>query len=569
MVKPLAAIGVVLLVSWASAMAAEPVQLQLKFGATPDRTPTLQVSLTFDGDMDGQTAIALPNEWGGEKKLYLAIREIAAQNAELSNGDAPHIRVLRHAPSARITVTYRVADDDQGPPKKDGGNDYRVQLKPKLVFALGDAIVAQPETVDVDAPARVSIQGLPQGMVLASDLQHQELGRTLTFRDLIESVVLAGDVRVIDAGGGMRLAIHGKIDARDDQGWKDAFTQIATAQRRFWRSGDEPFLVTILTSPPPEEGFTSIGGTGRSDAFAFFTTTNAGPAKLDQILAHEMMHTWVPRRIGAMPEGPDEPLAYWISEGFTDWASMRVLARSRFWSPNRFAEVLNEFLKDHDLSPVRTEPNARIAKDFWNDRNVGDLPYRRGMILGLYFDGAVRQATRNKRDFDDVLWRMQDIAKENPKTPVREAFSRAIADVAGFDVAGVLIKHVDQGVPIDLRTDLFGPCGPIVWIDRAKFHRGFDIEASTKNGNVITGVVKGGPAERAGLRDGMKLVKRSSGEIGNAQVEIAYEVIDGDTPKTLRWMPEGQGRERFRQLKLAQDLTGERETACAQRMGGL
>jgi hypothetical protein len=34
-------------------------------------------------------------------------------------------------------------------------------------------------------------------------------------------------------------------------------------------------------------------------------------------------------------------------------------------------------------------------------------------------------------------------------------------------------------------------------------------------------------------------------------------------------MPEGQGRERYRQLKLSPNLTGERETACSQRLGGI
>jgi predicted metalloprotease with PDZ domain len=187
------------------------------------------------------------------------------------------------------------------------------------------------------------------------------------------------------------------------------------------------------------------------------------------------------------------------------------------------------------------------------------------MILGLYWDDEVRRATKNKRDFDDVLWRMQALTKEDPERLVRANFVRAMKDVAGIDVVAFLEKHVDQGIPVELPKDLFAPCGEIAWIDRPNFHRGFDIEASVKNGNVVTGVVKGGPAERAGLRDGMKLVKRSGGEVGNSRVEIAYDVVDGDTPKTLRWMPEGQGRERFRKLALSANAGD----ACAKRLGGM
>lgn len=530
----------------------------------------LSVEMEFEGHSSGETALYLPDEWGGQTQLYRGIRDLTVENATLSDSPkGPQERLLKHAPDAIIKVKYRLADDAQGPPDKGGGNDYRIRLKPDLIFALGNAWAIKPSSVRQEGPAQLKIVATPASLAFASDLEHQSMGRALSFGDVAESVLIAGVIRKIDAGGGARLAIYGKLDGRDDAGWTDAFTRIASAQRRYWRSGEEPYLVTILTTPPPSEGFISVGGTGRSDAFAFFATTNAGVDRLDQVLSHEMMHTWIPRRIGKMPDGQDEPLAYWMSEGFTDWAFMRVMARSRYWTPAQFAGLLNEMLLQYDLFPVRAEPNARIAKDFWNDRNVGDLPYRRGMILGLYLDGMIRTATKNARDFDDVLWRMQEIAKENPGTPVREIFVRSIQDTAGLDVTAILAKHIDQGVPVDLPKDLFGLCGGLEWIERAKFHRGFDIEATQKNGNIIAGVVKGGPAERAGLRDGMKLVKRSGGELGNSQIEIAYDVIDGETPKTLRWMPQGQGREKFRQLKLAENLTGERETACSQRLGGI
>jgi predicted metalloprotease with PDZ domain len=405
-------------------------------------------------------------------------------------------------------------------------------------------------------------------MALASDIEHQSIGRRLTVADLVESVLIAGKIRKIDAGGGARLAIYGDIESRGDDGWRDAFTQIAGAQRKYWGATDEPYLVTIQTFPPVSPGSTSIGGTGRSDAFAFFASTNASAAKVDQILAHEMMHTWVPRRIGGMPDR-QEALSYWLSEGFTDWASWRILARSRYWKPSDFAAAFNEAIKRYDMSPVREAPNTLILKDYWNDPNVDRLPYNRGMLLATYWDAQIRKVSAGERDFDDILLKMQSLALTSEKTTASALLPQAMREVAGLRIDADLKVHVEAGKAVELEKGHFGICGDIVWIDRAKFHRGFDIEASVKNGNVVTGVVKGGPAERAGLRDGMKIVKRSGGEIGNSEVEIAYDVIDGETPKTLRWMPAGQGRERFRQLKLAPNLTGERETACLQRLGGI
>jgi predicted metalloprotease with PDZ domain len=530
----------------------------------------LSVEIEFEGHSSGETTLFLPNAWGGQTELYRAIRDLTAENATLhDSANVPAERTLKHAPDAVIKLKYRLAGDAQGPPDKGGGNDYRVRLGPDLIFALGNAWAIKPSSVRQEGPVQLAIVTKPISLAFASDLEHQSPDRQLTFGDVVESALIAGNIRKIDAGGGARMAIFGKIDGRDDTGWRNAFTSIAGAQRKYWSAADEPFLVTALIGDPPEEGWTSVGGTGRTDAFAFFATTNASPARIDQILAHEMMHTWVPRRIGGMPSDLSEPLNYWLSEGFTDWASWRVLARSRFWRPKDFAAALNEHLKDYDLSPVREAPNDRILKDFWTDRSVGELPSRRGMLLGFYWDAKIRKATNGARDFDDVLLKMQDIAKAAGKTTAATLLPLAMREVANLSIGADLKTHVDAGKAVELAKHHFGLCGDLIWRDRPKFHRGFDIEATSKNGNIIVGVVKGGPAERAGLRDGMKLVKRSGGEIGNAQVEIAYDVLDGETPKTLRWMPEGQGREKFRQLKLADNLTGERETACLQRLGGI
>lgn len=530
----------------------------------------LSVEMEFEGHSSGETALFLPNAWGGQTELYRAIRDLAAENATLhESANGPAERTLKHAPNALIKLTYRLADDAHGPPDKGGGNDYRIRLKQDVIFAVGNAWAIKPSSVRQEAPVQLAIVATPKDLLVASDLQHQSADRLLSFGDVVESALIAGAIRTIDAGGGLRLAIYGKIDARDDAGWRYTFTVIAGAQRKYWGADDEPFLVTVLTSPPPQEGWTSIGGTGRTDAFAFFATANASPERVDQTLAHEMMHTWIPRRIGGMPADFSEPLNYWLSEGFTDWASWRVLARSHFWKPKDFAAAFNEAIKDYDLSPIRDAQNERILKDFWNDQNVGQLPYRRGMLLAFYWDAKIREATVGARDFDDVLLRMQELAKSSGKTTAATLLPQAIRDVAGLSIESDLKTYIEAGKAFELAKDQFGLCGDLVWMVRPKFHRGFDIEATQKKENIITGVVKGGPAERAGLRDGMKLVKRSGGEIGNSQLEIAYDVIDGETPKTLRWMPEGQGLEKFRQLKLVENLSGERQTACSQRLGGL
>ena len=381
-------------------------------------------------------------------------------------------------------------------------------------------------------------------------------------------MLFAGDIRIVDAGGGVRLAIRGEIETRSDSGWRDSFQRIARAQREYWNSGEEPFLVTITAMPPVAPGSISIGGTGLSDAFAFFATSNSEPTRLDQVMAHEMMHTWVPRRIGGMPRH-EEQSDYWLSEGFTDWAAWRVLVRSGFWTPADFVRAFNEHLRDYDLSPVREAPNSDVVTGFWRDRATGDLPYRRGMLLATYWDKQVREATGGKRDFDDVLLHMQKLASSNnEKTTAAFLLAQAIKEVADINIASDLKQYVELGKAIELPEDLFSADCKLTWIERPAFHRGFDVEATMANKNIVSGVIENGNAWKAGLRDGMRIVKRVAGEIDNSQVELAYELMDGDKPLTLKWLPVGSTSARFRTLKLADGLSPEKLAALAARLGG-
>ncbi len=527
----------------------------------------MQVEICFTAKDDGETVVRLPTEWGGQNELYLTLRDFKSDQAEILPGNGLGTRLLKHAPGARITLSYKVVVDENGPKYNGRGNDYRVHFQDGFLFALGDTWLVQPESVSDQSDVKVDVS-FPEGTAWASDMEHHRLGKRLLFGDLVESVLIAGDIRIVDAGGGARLAIRGQIDSRDDAGWRDAFQKISQSQREYWNAEDEPFLVTIVTTPPAFPGSISLGGTGRSDAFAFFTTTNAEPRKLDQVMAHEMMHTWVPRRIGGMPRQVEQS-DYWLSEGFTDWAAWRVLVRSGFWRPEDFVRAFNENLRDYDLSPVREAPNSEIVAGFWRDRATGDLPYRRGMLLATYWDKQVRDATGGKRDFDDVLVHMQNLASSNnEKTTAVFLLARAMKEVADVNIASDLKLYIELGKAIELPEDLFSADCKLSWIERPAFHRGFDVEATMANGNIISGVVENGPAWKAGLRDGMRIVKRVAGEIDNSQVELAYELMDGDKALTLKWLPIGTTSERFRVLKLAEDLSPERLAALAERLGG-
>jgi hypothetical protein len=76
------------------------------------------------------------------------------------------------------------------------------------------------------------------------------------------------------------------------------------------------------------------------------------------------------------------------------------------------------------------------------------------------------------------------------------------------------------------------------------------------------------PAYAAGVRDGMVLVRRARGAIGDTSQEIAYVMRDGDTERTFAYMPIGHGTFTQQSLVLADDLQGERLAQCVAVIGG-
>jgi predicted metalloprotease with PDZ domain len=408
-------------------------------------------------------------------------------------------------------------------------------------------------------PVRFRARNMPRGWSFASDLAHPglQLGRVWA------SVTVGGDYRVRrGADRNIRVAIRGDWGFTDE-GLVAQVNEIVAGHRRFWGDSSSPYLVTVTQIEQPEPGWLSIGGTGLDDAFAFFATPNAEARPIVRTLAHESLHTWIPGRIGGMPQ-EGEAAHYWLSEGFTDFYTGRMLVREGLWTPQDFANDLNEMLSAYAQSPVREEPNARILADFWNDADVQRLPYQRGRLLGIIWDARLRSSGR---DLDNLVLEMR--ARALAGDPLKAALMFPIvAESMGLDVEDDIGAHVERGAPILLPEDALAGCGRIETRQAPVFHRGFDIAATQAANNVISGVDPGLPAYAAGMRDGMMLIRRDAGEIGNADREITYVVRDGDAERAITYMPRGRGTYAAQRLVLDAPLEGERLDLCRGVIGG-
>jgi len=519
----------------------------------------VQYDLRFRGEADGETELRLPDSWGGQNELWRGVANIEAPGAAVREGEMANQRIITHRPNARLHVRYRVIQDWEGAPSARQGNTYRPVIQPGYFHLIGDASLVTPAAASQDTPVRFRVRNLPRGWTFASDLEHAGL----TLGGVWSSITVGGDFRIVRASDpNIRVAMRGQWGF-SSTAFAEEVTNIVAGQRRFWGDESTPYLVTVLQLDVHQPGWVSIGGTGLGDAFAFFATPQDTTAPITRTLAHESLHTWVPHAVGGL-EQEDQALSYWFSEGFTDFYTSRLLVRDGAWTPADFAADLNGMLAAYAQSPAREEPNARVLADFWNDRDVQQLPYQRGRLLATLWDARLRAAGH---DLDDVMFEMRARARGGDPLKSAQMFPLA-AQRFGLDATPEIAAHIGQGAFITLPEDVSAPCGRVVTRQRPRFHRGFDIEATQANNNIVAGVDPALPAYAAGVRDGMVLVRRDGGEIGNAELEIAYVMRVGDEERTFRYMPRGRDEYTQQAFELADDLQGEQLAQCIRVLGG-
>ena len=423
----------------------------------------LVVEVRFRGEADGETRFHLPQKWAGSSGLRSALSHFQVSGAKWT--DDKTALVLRHRPRAPLAVRYRVNSAYTTDPDLNF-EKARPVIRPNWFLLMGEGVFGVPDR-SPSAVGAFSWGPLPKGWKAASDAEHLARERPGSVDDVVESVLIGGrDLTVVQrtlGGKRVRIATRGKWPFRSEE-FSRRLLRIIEAQNLYWRDPGRPFLVVLapLTGGTPTR--MSAHGTGRTDAFSLASTTTTPLENLVQILSHESMHSWVGREIGG-PLPKDEALGYWLSEGFDDYLSGRILLRTGDWGLGDYADYLNKVLRRYATSPARNLPNSEIPAKFWSERAVEQLPYDRGHLLALLVDHELRRRSAGKTTLDDVLLAQKARAEANEKrgnvTPAPLLFPVMTREVGGLDIASLLDRHIERGETITLPPDLFAPCAAI------------------------------------------------------------------------------------------------------------
>jgi predicted metalloprotease with PDZ domain len=429
-------------------------------------------------------------------------------------------------------------------------------------FAMrGEDLLAAPEHAAATS-ATVRMSGFSRGWTAAVSAEGPMPAAKVGDVLLIGGRGYRSLERTVD-GSRVRLAYPQTLADRAP-GVLERASRVLTAESRFWGDAPRPYFIGLIE--PEDTG--DYSGRGVAGGFALWLGKDVSRDVWMRLIAHEDMHSWVSRRIGGFP-AKDDDLEAWLNEGFTEAYMARILLQSGLWSPQQFVDDWNVSLARYGLSPVRTAPNARIQADRFRDFDVQKLPYDRGRLLALRWDAQFRAATGGAVGMYEVLrGQMREAAESEVRGAVVSAdrlFPVVARRLTGVDLSAELARYVDDGQAMTIAPDAFGPCVRVVEVTQPVFDRGFDMAATERAHGRLTGLEPGGPAEKAGLHEGDRLLIDEA-PTRDSRVTLTYQVVEsGGRRRTVSYRPLGTAQITFQQLEFQPSALGSAE-ACGRSM---
>jgi predicted metalloprotease with PDZ domain len=517
-----------------------------------DPFPYVWVTLVTHGAPGGSSHLKL-SDWGGVEHtenevhgLTVATEDGRALTVDHTEGAA---WTVHHAPGALLRVKYALVSTqyDVG---YGSESYYRTLLTPTYFHTIGNTSLLHVGEVNGELPQRFAFRwkGFKDaGWKVASSfsVEADTFEVTATPDDFRQAVFLAGELRLIRKdvhGSPLWIAITGTEWGFFDNAFADAAAKVVTAQRTFFEDYDWPFfLISVIPVGQYHPGSYSQGGTGLTHSFGVFLTpktdlgTRSDGTGVTWLLSHELFHLWNGHRYRI---ADPEPLAYWFSEGFTNFYARRLLYRAGLLDKDAFLGNLNDEVARYTLSPVKLEPASRIARDFWKDKAVGKLPYQRGDVVALMVDHEIREVSHGARSLDDLMKDLLAARRDPPPMVTSETFLGRIASYTSDAFAERIRKIVVDGAPAPVDPKLLEPCLHGRVEPLGPYEIGFD-EAAARASHVVSGVSPGTAAYRAGLRNGQRMVSWKVHR-GDFRSPVEAVIEEAGASRTLSYLPQGK-----------------------------
>ncbi|MCF2495283.1 M61 family metallopeptidase [Dyadobacter chenhuakuii] len=245
--------------------------------------------------------------------------------------------------------------------------------------------------------------------------------------------------------------------------------------------GDIPYKhYTFIAIGPGQGGIEHLNSTTIS--FSGDQLNSRGWDGMLSFITHEYFHHYNVKRIRPIELGPfdyengSRTNMLWVSEGLTVYYEPIIMKEAGLITTEKMLESYRSHIAEVENKPGRLHQSlAQASAQTWSDGPSGRTGegadqtisvYRKGPIVGLLFDFAIRHETQNKKSLDDVMRKLyKDFYKSKKRGFTENELRETITKVAG--------KPLDE-----LFTYIYTTAEP----DYKKYfgYAGFDIDTAPK-----------------------------------------------------------------------------------------
>ncbi|NUR70896.1 MAG: hypothetical protein HOU81_08745 [Hamadaea sp.] len=249
-----------------------------------------------------------------------------------------------------------------------------------------------------------------------------------------------------------------------------------------------PYRVFLRTHP-------HRGATASAHPASFVMALNPDnpldEASIYETIAHELVHEWV--RL----DGPPEDVT-WFVEGAADYYSLVLPLRAGMLDEDAFLSAVNFEAREGYANPRRSLDLRAAQRLFFSDFLAHRLAYARGLFYLADLDARLRQATAGRQCVDDIVRFVIRSRRAGVRVGI-EHWCAQVQEVLPDAELPMLDAMVFAGVGRP-GEDCFGPRFEQTTVQVPVLDLGLD--PATFMTRRVQGLVPGGVAERAGLREG-------------------------------------------------------------------
>ena len=490
----------------------------------PTQSGTEGLSVTYAlGHAQVPLVLKKPSSWAGASNLRRFIDSATIVNGTLVGNDEEKWTV-RPDNNGDIVVRYWIkatqfAQANWFGEPLHGSNWY---------FAFGPVLLSTFSGIG-NTSARLSA-----GKGVFSNLPELSVSQKIYGRppDPLEAFYFVGsDVQIASVVRDDQIRVAFPRSAPDDlSGFAMSAGRMFDGMRRAFNQPSSPYSLAVVPFGPAQrfQGTAFPGG-------AALQTHGADFAKAKWEVAHELSHEWLPLQMGGLDSSKNAIDQYWFSEGFNDFLSRLLLLRSGGASFEEFIKEWNETMHDYAVSPARNMDAATLRSMYWRDADAGRIPYLRGSLLALRWQGGLVEAKAR----DDLQSRLEKMIRLRNSGSAILRLQKIMAG-SGINIASDIERFVVRGETIELSKKTFGPCAIVEKIRLPTFDRGFVPKKRDDGGWTATNVDPASHAYRAGIRDGMHLLELIGGNPQDSTVDYTFRVEVGQKIQTIAYRPAGK-----------------------------